>query len=135
MSATLELAANGFTAVGIVLAGLALHAGFRTDRTDKATVMALARLLFAFLFLLSPRYPWYLLALVPFLATGRLLAPWVLTTFAFILYDGFEFNVPDYFPLDLAMRKDLLYGATLIALAYDLISMRWPASRRLEVRS
>jgi len=108
------------SASAIILATLALRAGFRSDRTPEATIRAMAWMMFAFLFLLSPDYPWYFLALVPFLALTPLVAPWILSSGAFILYDVIDNDTVLHF----ATRESLLYGATLIALAYDLWSGR-----------
>lgn len=73
-------------AAGLVLGGIAL-AAVRDPRRDLATIARQAQwLLFAFLLLLSPNYPWYFLVLVPFVC----LAPWppatALTLTAVVLY-------------------------------------------------
>ena len=99
-----------------VLGIMAVRAGFRADRTPKATIAALAWLLFAFLFLLSPDYPWYFVVLVPFLALTPFIAPWILTVGAFILYDAIDNDIV----LPVQTRELLLYGGTLIGLAADL---------------
>ena len=52
----------------LVLIGLALAVGFRSDRSEEASIRSLGWLLIAFLVLSSPHYPWYFLVLVPFLA-------------------------------------------------------------------
>jgi hypothetical protein len=101
---------------GVFLAALFLRAGFRVDRTPRATISVLAQMIFAFLFLLSPVYPWYFLALVPFLALTPTLGLWILASGAFILYDVFDYDTLPH----MATRKDILYSATLIAAALDL---------------
>jgi len=73
-------------AAGLILGGLAL-AAVRDPRRDLAPITRQAQwLLFAFLLLLSPNYPWYFLVLVPFVC----LAPWppaiALTLTAVVLY-------------------------------------------------
>jgi alpha-1,6-mannosyltransferase len=104
------------SACGIFLAALFLRAGFRADRAPQVTISVLAQMVFAFLFLLSPIYPWYFLALVPFLALTPTLGLWILATGAFILYDVIDYDTVPH----MATRKDILYSATLIAAAYDL---------------
>jgi hypothetical protein len=47
------------------LSGLALRAGFRKERTLTTTLNDINALLLAFLFLLSPDYPWYFLMASP----------------------------------------------------------------------
>jgi alpha-1,6-mannosyltransferase len=99
-----------------VLGLMALRAAFRTDRTPKATISALAWLLFTFLFLLSPDYPWYFVVLVPFLALTPFVAAWILTVGAFVLHDVID---NDIIP-NLQTRELLLYGGTIVGLALDL---------------
>ena len=50
----------------VVLAGLALRAAFRPQKSLAATVSSMNLLLITFLFVLSPDYPWYFLVLLPF---------------------------------------------------------------------
>ena len=71
-----------------ILIGLALAAGFRTDRSDRAALAWLGWLLVAFLILASPHYPWYFLALVPMLALSPSVTAWVLTLGCALLYDS-----------------------------------------------
>jgi hypothetical protein len=104
---------------GILLA-LSLRAAFQIDRSPEATVVTLAWLTFAFLFLLSPDYPWYFLPLVAFLPLSPRAAPWTLATCSFILYNAIKGD----WTLPFSRREDVLYGATLIALAFDLWSNR-----------
>jgi alpha-1,6-mannosyltransferase len=103
-----------------VLGVMGVRAGFRTDRTPQATVARITWLLFAFLFLLSPDYPWYFVVLVPFLALTPFIAPWILTVGAFILYDAIDNDIV----LPVQTRELLLYGGTLTGLAVDLWSGR-----------
>ena len=53
-----------------VMAWLALRAASRTQITPQTTLQDAAVLLMAGLFFLSPNYPWYFLAIVPFIALG-----------------------------------------------------------------
>jgi hypothetical protein len=71
----------------LILAALALRAGFRQDRTPAATLADINRLLLVFLVLLSPDYPWYFLVAVPFLALVGGAPGWALTVGGFMLYD------------------------------------------------
>jgi alpha-1,6-mannosyltransferase len=71
----------------MILAALALRAGFRTYRPLAVTISDINALLLAFLFLLSPDYPWYFLMVVPFVALTRSLPGWVLSVGGFALYD------------------------------------------------
>jgi alpha-1,6-mannosyltransferase len=103
-------------AAASILAALSLRAAFRADRSPQQTVVVLAWLTFAFLFLLSPDYPWYFLPLVAFLPLSPRAAPWTLATLAFIVYDAIEGDTV----LPFSRREDVLYGATLLALAFDL---------------
>jgi alpha-1,6-mannosyltransferase len=105
-----------------ILLTLSLRAAFRSDRSPEATVVTLAWLTFAFLFLLSPDYPWYFLPLVAFLPLSPRAAPWTLATCSFILYNAIKGD----WTLPFSRREDVLYGATLLALAFDL----WPRPSR-----
>jgi alpha-1,6-mannosyltransferase len=73
-----------------VMAWLGLRAASRTVSTTETTVEDLGMLLMVGLFFLSPNYPWYVLALVPFTAlSGRtqILAPaWAMTLASILLY-------------------------------------------------
>ncbi|HZC79039.1 MAG TPA: glycosyltransferase 87 family protein, partial [Ktedonobacterales bacterium] len=71
----------------LVLIGLALAVGFRSDRSEEASMRSLVWLLTAFLVLSSPHYPWYFLALVPFLALAPSVTAWVLTLGGVLFYD------------------------------------------------
>lgn len=107
-------------AAATVLAGLALIFGL--DRRCDVVIAARQAqvLIFVFLLLLSPNYPWYFLALVPL----GCLSPWmparVMTLFGVILYAA-----P---PLDPAPRtvlvQSILYGTVMTALAFDLYTRR-----------
>jgi alpha-1,6-mannosyltransferase len=73
-----------------VMAWLGPRAASRTVRTPETTVEDIAILLMAGLFFLSPNYPWYFLAVVPFTALGgctNIIAPaWALTLSSILLY-------------------------------------------------
>jgi alpha-1,6-mannosyltransferase len=85
----------GLTAIYVAIAAgimgwLALRIAFRPERSPRETVSDVILLFTAGLFLMSPNYPWYFLALVPFIPLGAGLptqAPiWALTLGAFLLY-------------------------------------------------
>ena len=106
----------------LVLIGLALAVGFRSDRSEEATMRSLVWLLTAFLVLSSPHYPWYFLVLVPFLALAPSVTAWVLTLGGVLFYDVLSNDVlPSY-----EMRITVFTLATLAALAHDL----WSGRRR-----
>jgi alpha-1,6-mannosyltransferase len=70
----------------LVLVSMALAVGFRTDRSERAAIRSLNWLLIAFLALSTPHYPWYFLALAPFLALSPTVTAWTLTTGSVLLH-------------------------------------------------
>ncbi len=111
-------------AAGLVLGGLAL-AAVRELRRDLATITRQAQwLLFAFLLLLSPNYPWYFLVLVPFVC----LAPWppatALTLTAVVLYTA----PPIDGEAETFLAQAALHAVVAVALVIELYR-RW---RRLD---
>lgn len=95
-----------------VLAALALRAGFREGGPIAATVADINVLLLAFLFLLSPDYPWYFLMLVPFVALTGSWPAWAMTVGAFVLYDPWLFD-PD---VRIQVRDTVVYGTATAAM-------------------
>jgi hypothetical protein len=83
-------------------------------------------LLTAFLVLVSPNYPWYFLALVPFLALAPSVTAWVMTSTSVLFYD--------VVPGDILPAYELRIGAftlaVLAALAFDLWGERRRAARK-----
>ncbi len=69
-----------------VMAWLALRALSRTHETPQQTLLHIGTLLMAALFILSPNYPWYVLAVVPFIALGGGAPAWAMTLAAILLY-------------------------------------------------
>ena len=65
---------------------LALRIAFGAERSPRETVAAIILLLTAGLFLMSPNYAWYFLALVPLIPLGAGAPAWALTLGAFLLY-------------------------------------------------
>lgn len=109
-----------------LLGTLALRAAFRAHRTPETTIISLTWMSLAFLVLLAPDYPWYFLLLMPFLALSPLLSPWVLTSGAMIIYHVIDNDRVLHFDTS----QNILYGATLLAVAYDL----WPGRRATAAR-
>jgi hypothetical protein len=108
----------GFAALALI--ALALAVGFRSDRSEEASIRSLSWLLIAFLVLSSPHYPWYFLVLVPFLVLAPFLTAWVLTLGGVLFYDVLSSDaLPSY-----ETRITVFTLATLAALAHDLWSGR-----------
>jgi hypothetical protein len=61
----------------------------RGERAPQQVIGDIVLLLTVGLFLMSPNYPWYFLALVPFLALGAGAPVWALTLGAFLIYRPF----------------------------------------------
>jgi hypothetical protein len=66
--------------------GLGLRASGRREATPDQTISDIILLLTAGLFLMSPNYAWYFLALVPLIPLGAGAPAWALTLGAFLLY-------------------------------------------------
>lgn len=95
-------------ALALVLAGLAARACFGEDSTE-ARLRAVGWLLFAGIFALSPNYPWYYLALLPFVALFGTPAFWGATIGAFLLYDIRPHDAGiDFWLRDAAMQVSVL---------------------------
>lgn len=74
-----------FAAAGF-MAWLGVRAAWRTDRTPETTLRDIAVLLMAGMFALSPNYPWYFLAVVPFVVLGGGAPAWAMTLAAPLLH-------------------------------------------------
>jgi hypothetical protein len=100
-----------------VIIGLALAAGFRADRSFAASLGWLRWLLVAYLWLISPNYPWYFLVLVPTLALGPSAAAWALTLGGALFYNVVdnEWLLPSY-----EARITVFTLVTLAAIGWDL---------------
>jgi hypothetical protein len=108
--------------VTLAAAGLSVLAFRSTARGEPplATIVNANILLAAVLFVLSPDYPWYFLALTPFLALCGNAPTWVLTIGALLLTDEIQW---DYAPPKLVVES-VLYGAFLCACAWSLWTAR-----------
>jgi hypothetical protein len=102
-------------ALGVVGA-LAFRVALHPDRTPEAVLTRLAWALFAFVFLLSPDYPWYWLILLPFVSLLGFAPGWVATIFAFVLYDVID----EGFEVDFLLRDTALHLAILASLPFAL---------------
>jgi hypothetical protein len=69
-----------------IMAWLALRASSRTHSAPQETLLHIGALLMAALFVLSPNYPWYVLAVVPFIVLGGGAPAWAMTLAAILLY-------------------------------------------------
>ncbi|HEY1545751.1 MAG TPA: glycosyltransferase 87 family protein [Xanthobacteraceae bacterium] len=99
-----------------VVAALALRPAFRQRNALQLRLADINRLLLAFLFLLSPNYPWYFLMATPFAALIGGAPVWTLTIGAALLQE--EATWDPFVPV--LIRKSLHGGAFLIACAYTL---------------
>jgi hypothetical protein len=108
-------------ALGIVGA-LALRVALHPDRAPKAVLQRLCWALFAFVFLLSPDYPWYWLVLLPFVALLGFAPGWTATIGCFILYDVID----EGFEVDFMLRDTALHLAILATLPFALRTRRAP---------
>jgi hypothetical protein len=107
-------AAVYLAAAAVVLMALACASALRTQRSEEAALADINRLLLAALFLLSPNYPWYFLALTPFVALVGGAPVWAFTLGAVLLQQevDWDFHVPMF------ARKSALYGLFVAACAW-----------------
>jgi hypothetical protein len=105
---------------GLIVGGLALASAFRHDRTPQTMLDDSARLLLVFLLLLSPRYPWYFLAITPFVALRGNAVLWAASIGALLLQEEADWG--GYVPL--FIRQTGLYGAVAVGLLWSMLSRR-----------
>jgi hypothetical protein len=98
-----------------LLGAMAIAAIGRDPDNSDAVLGDIKRLLLAFLLLLSPSYPWYFLALTPFLALQGGPIVWAATLGALFLQEEVPWD--PYMPI--LGRKTLLYGLVILACAYE----------------
>lgn len=104
----------------LLLGALALLIGFRQKLSDEQRIAGAAVLLTTFLVLLTPHYPWYYLALVPFLTVFPASATlWLLTVGGLQTYQTVEGNY--LAPYD--TRQIIFHSLVLAAIAWDLRSL------------
>jgi hypothetical protein len=111
---------------GLVLAAMALAISRGADRSAIASIRSLAWLITVFLVLSTPHYPWYFLAVAPFLALCPTATAWTLTSAGVLFYYVYpDPSMPSY-----EARFTAFTVATLAALALDL----WIEGRRAAAR-
>jgi alpha-1,6-mannosyltransferase len=108
---------TGLTAVYLLAAAgimlwLALRIAFGAERSPRETIAGITLLLTTGLFLMSPNYAWYFLALVPLIPLGAGAPAWALTLGAFLLYR------PIFLPHNELFWKTLATLPFLVALAF-----------------
>jgi alpha-1,6-mannosyltransferase len=111
-----------FGVAALIVGSMGLIAAHRALHSIELSISDVNRLLLAFLFLMSPNYPWYFLAVTPFVALYGGAPVWTASIGALLLQEEvyWDFHVP------LLARKSVLYGAFLLACAYSV----WLARRR-----
>ena len=112
-----DVAIYAVLATSIVLL-MALWAARRPVRTVAASLADINMLLLAVLLLLSPNYPWYFLAITPFVALCGNAPTWAVSIGALLLTN--EIDTDFYIPI--LVVKSILYGAFLLACG-------WPARK------
>ena len=115
-----------FALAGVVVGGLALAVAFRKDRTPDIVLGDTAMLLLVFLLLLSPKYPWYFLAIMPFVALRGGALPWAVSIGAPLLQEEVDWGT--YIPL--FIRQTGLYGGVAVALLWWMWNRRRLAADR-----
>ena len=106
----------------LIMATLGIVAARREPRTAATSLADINRLLLAFLFLVSPNYPWYFLVATPFVALVGGAPVWSMTVAAVLVQD--EVSWDPYAPV--LIRKSILYGVFLAACAWET----WRSWRR-----
>lgn len=105
-------------AAGTAILGLALWTRRRGDASLPAVLGGTALLIMVALALLTPVFPWYFLAGLPFAPMLGLWSPFALSTAGFLLY-GFNADAPGFLA-----RWSLLMAFVLAAAARDVWSWR-----------
>jgi len=109
-----DVAIYAVLAASIVLL-MALWAVRRPVRTVAASLADINMLLLAVLLLLSPNYPWYFLAITPFVALCGNAPTWALSIGALFLTN--EVDTDFYIPI--LIVKSILYGVFLLACGWS----------------
>jgi hypothetical protein len=110
------MAAAYFALAAAALIALMLRASFRRERDLETSLRDTAAIMIAFLFFLSPDFPWYFLVLLPFVPLIGSWSAFAMTSAAFLLYgitDG-PYNLPFF------TRASLFNGLVVVAIAADL---------------
>jgi alpha-1,6-mannosyltransferase len=101
-------------AAGAIMIFLGFRIAFGPERDTPEMLSGIILLLSTGLFLMSPNYAWYFLALVPFIPLGAGAPAWALTLGAFALYR------PVFLPHNDLLWKSLATLPFVIALAFAL---------------
>ena len=107
-------------ALVLLFAGLAVAR--RGDRTIASRLAGINRLLLLTLLLLSPNYPWYLLAVTPFVALCGSLPNWFVSIAALLLTEQLDWD----FYIPRMMTKSILFGGLVLAWAFATWRSRVP---------
>jgi hypothetical protein len=83
------------------------------DRTTACRLADINMLLLVALLLLSPNYPWYFLAITPFVALCGSAPTWVVSIGALLLSEQLDWD----FYIPRMVTKSILFGGLLLALA------------------
>jgi hypothetical protein len=106
----------------VVAALVLLLKGFsvarRSDRTIAPTLADINMLLLLALLFISPNYPWYFLAIMPFVALCGSLPTWVVSIGALFLSEQLDWD----FYIPRMVTKSILFGGLL--LAWALVALR-----------
>ena len=116
-----SLAAIYAVAAAVIMLWLGLRISFRGSEPPREIVANVVLLLTAGLFLMSPNYPWYFLALVPFIPLGAGAPAWALTIGASLLYRPLVLPHNDLVWKSLATLPFLI---VLAAMAWQRLSRR-----------
>jgi alpha-1,6-mannosyltransferase len=110
----IDVAAYAAVAASILLF-MGLSAVRRTNRTIASSLADTNMLLLVVLLLLSPNYPWYFLAIMPFVALCGNAPTWVVSIGALLLTDEarWDFQIPKL------VVKSILFGGCLLAYAWS----------------
>ena len=109
-----DVAAYAAVAASILLF-MGLSAARRPNRTIASSLADTNMLLLVVLLMLSPNYPWYFLAIVPFVALCGNAPTWVLSIGALLLTDEArsDFQIPKL------VVKSILFGGCLLAYTWS----------------
>ena len=111
----------------LLFAGLAVAR--RGDRPIASRLADINRLLLLTLLLLSPNYPWYFLAVTPFVALCGSLPNWFVSIAALLLTEQLDWD----FYIPRMMTKSILFGGLVLAWAFATWRSRVP--RTAEART
>jgi len=114
-------------ALVLLFAGLAVARS--GDRPIASRLADINRLLLLTLLLLSPNYPWYFLALTPFVALCGSLPNWFVSIAALLLTEQLDWD----FYIPRMMTKSILFGGLVLAWAFATWRSRVP--RTAEART